>query len=51
MRDAKEFLDDYDVESVIRRIQEQRGLKPGDRAMKGSVGREINARERVADYT
>jgi hypothetical protein len=50
MRDPKEFLDDYDVEGVIRKIQDERGLKAGERAMKGSVGREINAPERVANY-
>ena len=50
MRDAKEFLDDYDVEGVIRKIQDERGLEAGERAMKGSVGREINAPERVANY-
>jgi len=50
MRDAKEFLDDYDVESVIRKIQQERGLAPGDRSMRGSVGREINAPERVDNY-
>ena len=50
MRDAKEFLEDYDVEGVIRKIQDERGLKPGERAMKGKVGREINAPERVSNY-
>jgi len=50
MRDAKEFLDDYDVEGVIRKIQDERGLKAGERAMKGKVGREINAPERVSNY-
>jgi len=50
MRDAKEFLDDYDVEGVIRKIQDERGLEAGERAMKGKVGREINAPERVSNY-
>ena len=50
MRDAKEFLDDYDVENVIRKIQDERGLEAGERAMKGKVGREINAPERVSNY-
>ena len=50
MRDPKEFLDNYDVEGVIRKIQDERGLEAGERAMKGSVGREINAPERVANY-
>tara|TARA_R100001440_G_scaffold56401_1_gene76182 strand:+ start:272 stop:487 length:216 start_codon:yes stop_codon:yes gene_type:complete len=48
--DPKEFLDEYDVEGVIRKIQDERGLEAGERAMKGSVGREINAPERVANY-
>ena len=50
MRDAKEFLEDYDVEGVIRKIQDERGLEAGERAMKGKVGREINAPERVSNY-
>ena len=50
MRDPQEFLDNYDVSSVIRKLQDERGLKAGDRFMKGKVGREINAPERVADY-
>ena len=50
MRDAKEFLDDYDVEGVIRKIQDERGLEAGERAMKGKVGREVNAPERVSNY-
>ena len=50
MRDAKEFLDNYDVEGVIRKIQDERGLEAGERAMKGKVGREINAPERVSNY-
>ena len=50
MRDPKEFLDNYDVSSVIRKLQDERGLKAGDRFMKGKVGREVNAPERVADY-
>tara|TARA_R100000700_G_scaffold35448_1_gene44020 strand:- start:332 stop:487 length:156 start_codon:yes stop_codon:yes gene_type:complete len=50
MRDAKEFLEDYDVEGVIRKIQDERGLEAGERSMKGKVGREINAPERVSNY-
>ena len=50
MRDPKEFLDDYDVEGVIRKIQEQRGLAAGDRAMRGAAGMDINSPERVANY-
>ena len=50
MRDPKEFLDDYDVEGVIRKIQEQRGLAAGDRAMRGSVGMTVDSPERVSNY-
>ena len=50
MRDPKEFLDDYDVERVIRRIQEERGLAVGDRAMRGAAGMDINSPERVSNY-
>ena len=47
-KDPKEFLDGYAVN--IRKLQDERGLKTGDRFMKGKVGREVNAPERVADY-
>jgi|TARA_R100000781_G_scaffold1506_3_gene2524 hypothetical protein len=50
MRDPKEFLDDYDVEKVVRRIQEERGLAAGDRAMRGSVGMTVDSPERVSNY-
>ena len=54
MKDPKEFLDEYvaegNIPEQIRRLQDERGLKTGDRALKGSVGREINAPERVANY-
>ena len=54
MKDPKQFLDEYVVEGStpeqIRRLQDERGLKTGDRALKGSVGREINAPERVNNY-
>ena len=50
MRDPKEFLDDYDVEGVIRKIQEQRGLAAGDRAKRGSVGMTVDSPERVTNY-
>jgi hypothetical protein len=50
MRDPKEFLDDYDVEGVIRKIQQQRGLAAGDRAMRGAAGMDINSPERVSNY-
>ena len=48
--DPKQFLNSYDAESVIREIQKERGLKAGDRALKGSVGREVYAPERVYNY-
>ena len=47
-KDPKEFLDGYAVN--IRKLQDERGLEAGDRALKGSVGREINSAERVANY-
>ena len=47
-KDSKEFLDGYAIN--IRKLQDERGLKAGDRALKGSVGREINSAERVANY-
>ena len=50
MRDPKEFLDDYDVEGVIRKIQQQRGLAAGDRAMRGAAGMDINSPGRVSNY-
>ena len=50
MRDPQEFLDNYDVEGVIRKIQEQRGLAAGDRAMRGASGMSINSPERVSNY-
>ena len=50
MRDPQEFLDNYDVEGVIRKIQQQRGLAAGDRAMRGAAGMDINSPERVANY-
>ena len=50
MEEGKKFLDNYDVSSVIRKLQDERSLKAGDRFMKGKVGREVNSPERVADY-
>ena len=50
MRDPQEFLDNYDVEGVIRKIQQQRGLAAGARAMRGAAGMDINSPERVANY-
>ena len=47
--EADTFLGDY-TEDVIKQLREGRGLKAGDRAMRGSVGREINSAERVGDY-
>ena len=44
------ILDNYDVESVIRRLQEERGLAAGDRALHGAAGMDINSPERVANY-
>ena len=48
--DPKEFLDNYDTEEVIRKLQQERGLDEGDRALKGKVGMEINSPERVTHY-
>ena len=50
MKDPKEFLDNYNVEEVIRKIQQERGHDEGDRALKGKVGMEINSQERVTNY-
>ena len=48
--DPKEFLQAYDTEEVIRKLQQERGLDEGDRALKGKVGMEINSPERVTNY-
>ena len=48
--DPKEFLNNYDTEEVIRKLQQERGLDEGDRALKGKVGMEINSPERVTHY-
>ena len=50
MRDPKEFLDNYDVEGVVRKLQQERGLMAGDRAMRGAAGMDINSPERVTNY-
>ena len=50
MRAPKDFLDNYDVEGVIRKIQQERGLMAGDRALRGAAGMDINSPERVANY-
>ena len=47
-KDPKEFAREYAAN--IRKLQDERSLKAGDRALKGSVGREINSAERVANY-
>ena len=47
--EADTFLGDY-TEDVIKKLRQGRGLEAGERAMKGSVGREINSAERVGDY-
>ena len=43
--EADVFLSDF-----TKKLQNDRSLKPGDRALKGKVGQEINAPERVANY-
>ena len=48
MKDPNEFLSGYAAN--IRKLQDERSLKAGDSALKGSVGREINSAERVANY-
>jgi len=48
MEDPREFVREYAAN--IRKLQDERSLKAGDRALKGSVGREINSAERVANY-
>ena len=47
--EADSFLGDY-TEDVIRKLREGRGLEAGERAIKGAVGREVNAAERVSNY-
>ena len=44
------YVAEGNIPEQIRRLQDERGLKAGDRALKGSVGREINSAERVANY-
>tara|TARA_R100000700_G_C3068775_1_gene79992 strand:+ start:324 stop:527 length:204 start_codon:yes stop_codon:yes gene_type:complete len=48
--DPRDFLDDYDVESVVRKLQEERGLAAGDRALKGEVGMDVGSPERRGNY-
>ena len=47
-KDPKEFLDGYVIN--IRKLQDERGLEAGDRALKGSVGRVINSADIVPNY-
>ena len=48
--DPKEFLDTYDTEEVIRKLQQERGLESGDRALRGEVGMDIGSPERMTNY-
>ena len=48
--DPKEFLDNYDTEEVIRKLQQERGLELGDRALRGEVGMDIASPERASNY-
>ena len=48
--DPKEFLQAYDTEEVIRKLQQERGLESGDRALKGKVGMDIGSPERSSNY-
>ena len=48
--DPKEFLQAYDTEEVIRKLQQERGLESGDRALKGEVGMDIGSPERMSNY-
>ena len=43
--EAASFLTNF-----TKKLQDSRGLKPGDRSMLGKVGREINSSERVNNY-
>ena len=48
MNNPNEFLNGYAAN--IRKLQDERSLRAGDRALKGKVGREINSAERVSNY-
>jgi len=48
MEDSREFAREYAAN--IRKLQDERSLRAGDRALKGKVGREINSAERVSNY-
>ena len=47
-KDPKEFLDGYVIN--IRKLQDERGLEAGDRALKGKVGMDIGSPERSSNY-
>ncbi len=48
MENPREFAREYAAN--IRKLQDERSLRAGDRALKGKVGREINSAERVSNY-
>ena len=48
--DPKQFLNNYDTEEVIRKLQQERGLELGDRALRGEVGMDIASPERASNY-
>ena len=48
MEDPREFVREYAAN--IRKLQDERSLRAGDRALKGKVGREINSAERISNY-
>ena len=48
--DPKEFLNNYDTEEVLRKLQQERGLELGDRALRGEVGMDIASPERASNY-
>ena len=48
--DPKEFLNNYDTEEVIGKLQQERGLELGDRALRGEVGMDIASPERASNY-
>ena len=52
--DPKEFLDGYvadaGVAASIEKLQKERGLSAGDRALKGGVGMDIGSPERMGNY-
>ena len=52
--DPKEFLDGYvadtGIAASIEKLQKERGLDAGDRALKGGVGMDIGSPERMSNY-